>query len=369
MKSRVRFFGGIPNAPSYFSRMKIAPSILLELTKGIPENANIDSNCKQVHAEGTCSYFVRPHLQEYLPYFLRLMEITAFSKRNNLSTPKNFKYDFATVETAKNILVSENIFFSKLSLIDMQLRLRTSNNISIEKFKNFVASQALGWEPHEQARVEKMLSWIEDRMNSLKLNFKLPKITFIKTTGKEEANFPYTRNNSIILPVDTIYSQDLLFTICHEIFHIYTRNNPQKRAELYALVGFKELNENLLSVFIDRKKVLTNPDVTDENVSISVLHQNQTVDVIPLILSKISENMASQNTVFSQNVEFRLWIPGTKLIDPAETNYSQVSGANTDFDFHPEEILAENFAFLLTRDTKIAKTPGSIVALMNYLQK
>ncbi len=215
-----------------------------------------------------------------------------------------------------------------------------------------------------------MLAWIDRRLNSLKIKLNIStKISFIKTTGKEEGNLPYTRGKNIVLPRDIIYSQDLLFTICHELFHSYTRNNPQNRNELYRLIGFKKDSFNLLAKFPDKNKVLTNPDVEEIDYSISLQYQNKNIEAIPLTLSKVDETMTIKGVTFSSGIDFKLWSSIGKLIDPSETDFDKTSGSNTAFNFHPEEILAENFAVLLTIDIQKSKSPDQILMLLNYLQK
>lgn len=362
--------GSTEVSASYFSRMKVAPSILLELTKGIPDGAQIDSNCKQRHKEESCSYFVKPHLEQYMPYILRLMEIMAATNSSNTQKNQHLQGSFASKEEAKNILMMDGTFFDRLTLLDIQLRMGTSQRIARDDFRVFVGDQSLNWEPQEKERINRILNWIDNRLNSLKLKLNTPaKISFIKTTGKEEGSLPYTRGKSIVLSQYALYAQDLLFTICHELFHIYTKNNPQKRDELYSLIGFRRDTSGFLAGFPSKNKILTNPDVEEINYSISVEHQGKVVEAIPLVLSKVDENNVAGNSSFSSSVDFKIWSSDRKLIDPSETDYDIISGTNTSFNFHPEEILAENFALLLTSDIKKAKHPNAIIGLLKYLKK
>ncbi|MES2769790.1 MAG: hypothetical protein V4596_11655 [Bdellovibrionota bacterium] len=72
---------GVEISASFFSRTKKAPSILLELETGIPDDYVHSEECYFGHKEGTCEYYVKPHLQEQLPFFIRIMEIISQSPK------------------------------------------------------------------------------------------------------------------------------------------------------------------------------------------------------------------------------------------------------------------------------------------------
>ena len=83
----------------------------------------------------------------------------------------------------------------------------------------------------------------------------------IKTTGAEEGNAAYTRATAIVLPKSELgKGQDhLKKLICHELFHILSRQNPELREKLYAIIGFTKCNEIKLPPELERRKI-TNPD-------------------------------------------------------------------------------------------------------------
>jgi len=91
------------------------------------------------------------------------------------------------------------------------------------------------------------------------------------TTGKEDGNAAYTRDSTVIIPIT--HRKDLKDTIAHEMFHVYSKNNKEKRPDIYGIIGYKEIEEiEYPRKFIDRK--LTNPDAYENNYAIGVTEKN-----------------------------------------------------------------------------------------------
>jgi len=151
----------------------------------------------------------------------------------------------------------------------------------------------------------------------------------------------------------------------HEIFHIYSRYNPEKRKALYELIGFKNIGDpTLLKMNPPLKdRVLLNPDGVNYAVAIDLkLEDGEQVRAIPIIYSQQDGYIENQDAFFSYlgfNL-FPIHPPLSRLIQvqsnqkgQSKLNIATLSDFrrqirnNTDYIIHPDEILADNFMFLI----------------------
>jgi hypothetical protein len=110
------------------------------------------------------------------------------------------------------------------------------------------------------------------------LFIKLPEpIHLIKTTGREDVPGAdaYCRKNTIVLYKSLVFGfnfevgWEFSGILIHELFHIQSQNDPVKRKQLYALIGFRECNEvTLPEEFLANR--ITNPDAPKLNALITV---------------------------------------------------------------------------------------------------
>jgi hypothetical protein len=191
-----------------------------------------------------------------------------------------------------------------------------------------------------------------------------PKIFLIKTSGFEEGNAAYTRMNSIYLPkseVNRILDSHSIHLLIHELFHIYSKHNPEISQKLYATIGFDKCNEiEIPESYVNIK--ITNPDAPFNNHYINVNYQNEKLQVIPFIFSSIGQYDPEHGEPFFKHLKFQLmalhkinnvWEAKTNGKQPILINISDITGyfeqigENTNYIIHPEEILAENFVHLI----------------------
>ena len=67
------------NAPSFLSRSRGIPTMLLEISGEEPSDPRKNRDCEFAGKDKTCAYYsAKPHLKDYLPFFLRLMEIMGY---------------------------------------------------------------------------------------------------------------------------------------------------------------------------------------------------------------------------------------------------------------------------------------------------
>ena len=271
-------------------------------------------------------------------------------------------FKFLNIVEAKRIITKRDEFIQSLSPFDKAARLKTENSISEGEFLNFISRQTLDWGSFECSNVDSILESILLKIEQYPLEFP-KKISLIKTTGKEEGYAAYCRENAIIIPqtlVNMPYQLKNLLT--HELFHIYSKNNLEKRKELYQIVGFFECPELKFPEELSELKI-TNPDAPLNNI----YFKNDKANVMPILFSNEPYSLKKGGELFAY-LQFRLIRVELKqdCSEPIYKNkklqlycvedfplYLQKIGMNTDYVVHPEEILAENFVLLINNSRYI----------------
>jgi hypothetical protein len=146
---------------------------------------------------------------------------------------------------------------------------------------------------------------------------------------------------------------------------VYSRLNPAKRAKLYQLIGFKTVGLNQLDMPASlAERVLYNPDGVDFAQKIDLtLADGSKISAIPIIYAKTPGYKPGIEEFFGY-LEFNLF-----KIEPTANNrykvvvkedgYSSVLNLesltdffkqirdNTGYIIHPDEVLADNFSFIM----------------------
>lgn len=194
-------------------------------------------------------------------------------------------------------------------------------------------------------------------------------LVIVKTHGRHYGDGVfYTRENCIVVPANELKSRKatpFLATMYHELFHVYSRLHPAKRAELYQLIGFSHIGLGKLAMpqaLSDR--VLYNPDGVDFAQKIALKNEGgQSIFAIPVI-SANQLGYDPQKQEFFGYLDFNLfevqprpngvWVvvtqedglSSTLNIEKLPDFFAQIKD-NTGYIIHPDEILADNFSFIL----------------------
>jgi hypothetical protein len=199
------------------------------------------------------------------------------------------------------------------------------------------------------------------------LNLPLPDtIVFVRFNGAAEGNSPHTRANAVMLTERSSQRPGFLaFLMAHELFHIASRYDKAWRDAMYATIGFVPIEEvSLLPQLAARK--ITNPDAPRIDAAIKVQTDDGIVWVTPLLQSTVDRYDAAQGGEFHKFLKLT-WLEVARgespplrvqvmqpprLRDTAELRgFLEQIGSNTKYIIHPEEILADNFAQLVTGQT------------------
>ena len=272
------------------------------------------------------------------------------------------RFKFASVEQGQQILLQEDDFAKRLTAFDRKIRLKTTDDPGLAAILEFAANQVLPWTKQEKLVLNKAI----DRLRSMLITFDFQPeqtVLLIKTSGKEESNAAYTRGNAIIFPKNKIGSLErpAVRLLAHELFHVLSRADPELRDRLYRLIGFKRVKQIQLPSDLEQKRI-TNPDAPRmEHVMEIMTEQGKTIVVTPFIFSKREFETTESNLFRYLNFQLLevvenqdgVWVPvlaedRPNLIDPSHPDYWRQIGKNTQYIIHPEEIIADNFALMMT---------------------
>ena len=275
---------------------------------------------------------------------------------------------FLNQEQASDFLSRKDVFLTNLSPFDMSARIKTGKKVSLEEFIVCISRQSLNWSDMEIQELTKVFEEVRGELERYSMQFP-DEIYFIKTTGKEEGAAAYCRSNGIIIPQLLLANErGLKRLVTHEMFHIYTRNNPHERKNLYGVIGFKECPElEFPSELIDFK--ITNPDAPFNNSYITVSMNSASMDLMPILFSDQPYDPVRGGEFFDY-MQFRLLavektrkscrpiyyykVDELMLFKPEQVpDYLKQIGFNTNYIIHPEEILADNFTLLLKGEVSV----------------
>lgn len=287
------------------------------------------------------------------------------------------KLHYIDAEQARTLLSQEDATTRQWSRFDYEARLGRKGGTRQELIR-FIADQARDWSKEDKQRMQEAADTLNSHIKALNLSLTLPEeIRILKTTMAEEGGAGgYTRMDYIVVEeqIARMKPQQASYLLAHELFHVLTRNNPDFREKMYKLIGFSIAPEEFEVPADLRDVVITNPDVNrfdsyarfrikgEERPCTMLIYANKpyeggsffnylTIGLMPLKNGK-AEQKDGKTVVYG--------------IKDAENFFEQV-GRNTDYIINPEEILAENFAFLLTRKP-VTETPELIEKMRQALQ-
>ncbi|MTI67171.1 MAG: hypothetical protein FH753_11320 [Firmicutes bacterium] len=291
-------------------------------------------------------------------------------------------YNFLNKKEGQNVIAKKDELLENMNDFERSLKMRTDKLIGENEYEEFLKDNVLPWKKKEKEKIKTSLDELNRLLKDLSLSID-EEIHLVKTTGREEFNSAYTRMDTIFLPQRRIESYNnlgLTKFLAHELFHIISRNNFNLRKKLYEVIGFKLVNNiKLPQKYLKRR--MTNPDAPLINSYITVLHKERKVKVTPVILLKDDyENISDDKDILKkldlkllvlEDIEGKLRVK-YKKDEPVCLDFVKVDGfldkvgANTDSSIQPEEILAENFALLVTGYQDVP-SPGIIEKMKDIL--
>ncbi len=274
------------------------------------------------------------------------------------------KVRFASPEGAAALLGTADSWVQVLSPFDRAAFTGQPEDPGQEAFLELTAAQAKAWTAEQIETLRPIVESADRRIDRLGLRLSLPAVVLlVRTNGNEMSRLPYTRGHAIILPDEVLASSasELEELFLHELFHVMSRHDPSIREPLYGIIGYRAcpgvpFPEEL------RPLKMTNPDAYHRDACIDVEAADAARTVTPVIYAKGPYTEGH----FFEWLVFRLmaveasegrWRPARNDDDLTLFDLGEVSGffekvgRNTSYLIHPEETMADNFAYaILERD-------------------
>ena len=272
---------------------------------------------------------------------------------------KKISYRFATKAEAQMLITDIDNFTNKLNSLDINLRLGKEDGRKSELLR-LAMNETLNWSDEDKKKITAAFKSLQAKIDKQKLKIKYPhEIILVKTSMKEEMNVTaYTRKNWIALGEDFINKatkDNLEYLLAHEMFHLLTRNDKNFKKSVYSVIGFEVTDRELFFPIDIVERKISNPDIeqydsyaeftidgTKQKCSMIIYSDKAYTtgglgDYLNVGLIPLDDNLIPLRT------DGKTIIYG---IDKAEDFYDKV-GRNTKYTINPEEILADNFAYLL----------------------
>lgn len=285
------------------------------------------------------------------------------------------EFVFASAAEGGRILAARDGFFEAMAPAEMRLRSVRLGRTTSEELRAQYRAGALEWNGAERRAWQASLDRLGPRLAAW--SALLPhRVLLVRVRGSVEDGIPHTRGNAIVLPVGIGRGRAEWrdFILAHEIFHILSRAQAARHDSLYALIGFRPCRFALPAEL--RARRITNPDAPEERHYVQLGGERGAY--VPLQLARPVE---APPPALAESLQFLLLgvdvADGTctarrrrgrgrwELVAPsALPALFAVIGPNTDYLAHPEELMADNFALLLTRR---ARTPDR--ALLDRLAR
>ena len=279
-----------------------------------------------------------------------------------------FGYRFVDAKEAAGLLLSNRNYYDNLTQNDLNYRLQKLG-ATLAELEAFVAEQTLDFTDAEKTRIEQSLALIEK--NCAERGYALPPIediVFAKTTMTHECYAEaYTHGTQIFIgesmlkydfddnPEDQAFFDTIM---AHELFHCLTRNHPDFRAAMYAILGFTIVDDDYEFSPEIRDKIIANPDVEHHN-SYAAFEINGKMTNCTVVFTTSKPFSKPGDSFFDEEATGLVPIDDMTTMYTADeaANFWDVFGKNTDYVIDPEETLADNFSLTLISGVDVMDYP------------
>jgi hypothetical protein len=231
--------------------------------------------------------------------------------------------------------------------------MHTTQAVDEHAYLRYMENAALPWPDEDRRRLQPLLDELEGVIARLSWRPSKP-LLLIRAKADFEDGLPHTRANAIVLTDEFLQAPPpyLAMVLAHELFHIISRADPALRERLYAAIGFRPCATVEIPPEIAKLR-LSNPDAPEHRHSIAVRYRGRDLDAMPY--PRLASETVDPTLGFRTQVR-PAWLlverrgQACKALEEADTKemeglFEQI-GRNTRYLWHPEEILADNFALI-----------------------
>lgn len=292
-----------------------------------------------------------------IPFFICFSVMGFAQESNNINTELRLR--FASKEEAQAFLTSDVDYTNRWNDFDVKSRLQNPDGTKSE-LMTLIKESVREWSDDEIAKLSRVFKSIQDSCARHQYVFPVPReIVMVKTTGQEESGAGgYTRQNHIIFSEKMLTASDeaLQNLMAHELFHVLTRNDIDFKRRIYSVIGFTVMDREIEFPEDFRKKMISNPDISKNDSYATFTPDGEEVNFTMVLYTDrdyMGGNLFSYLRFGFVPLDEELK-PVLKMrqvdvlgMDKIGYHFFQKVGRNTSYIIHPEEILADNFAFAL----------------------
>lgn len=313
--------------------------------------------------------------------FLILAVFSCKPKQNisSVQLANDNKIVFADSTAASQMIIVDEReqFFDKITALEMSIQMKKplsgeSRTEVLADYKDFLQKDVENFTKEEREFTEMTMRKALQLCDAVNPDIFPQEIILIKTKGKHYGNSVYyTRENSIVIPENELQARNeeaFLRVMLHEVFHIYSRYNPEKRNDLYELIGFKPLTVRPVLPVALQDRLMTNPDGIDINYVMQMKNaEGDSIEILPIIVSA-KDAYSDKTPAFFDYIKFDLYElkynqnnsydvltdeKGFSTLNLRELPdfFDQIED-NTGYIIHPDEILADNFVIVMQEEGK-----------------
>jgi len=282
---------------------------------------------------------------------------------------------FASVDQGRAVLGAADDWVAATGAFHRAATLGVTTPVSRAQLRAFCADAVLPWTDPLEARWRTALATLAPRFEALRVPLP-PEVLLIHSNGRDAANAPYTRANAVVLPIEKRPEDPRVdaFVLAHELFHVASRHAPALATRLYALLGFEPVAPlQWPAEWVELR--IANPDATHDRHLMRTTIDGRAVALMPLLVARRAD--LKPNETFFDVLDVRLLevaatdgatLPVRRDGQPVWHAPEQVPaylarlGGNTQYIFHPEETMADNFALL------VMAAPAANPALLKQIE-
>jgi hypothetical protein len=267
-------------------------------------------------------------------------------------------------------------FFERIQPLDVAIQMRQplpeagQREAMLPAYREFLRADVAAFTPGERQRLQRAFRRAFELCQPFRSDFFPDTVLLVKTQGRHYGpSVYYTRERCIVIPQNELGQRDveaLAEVMLHELFHLYSRREPQQREQLYGLLGFQRLGQPVALPACLQQRLMLNPDGMADTYALPLKGpEGETILALPLLLADTSTYLPGR--AYFDYLDFRLFplqaadgawsvatTPGCRSPLPPPDSlpafWAQI-GDNTTYIIHPDEILADNFVLLaLSKD-------------------
>jgi sulfur carrier protein ThiS len=267
---------------------------------------------------------------------------------------------FASVAQGRAVLGMVDEWMPLTSELQRASTLGRTPPVSVEEFRAFSAEAVLPWTEAQQLRWRKALERLAPKFAALQVPLP-PEVLLISSNGRDAFGNPYTRGRAVVLPLARLpdKADADVYILAHELFHVVSRHAPSLATRLYTTIGFESTAPlQWPAAWLPQR--IANPDAPFDRHLMRTTVDGRNVALMPLLMAGRAGLNPGESFFSVMQVRLLEVTPGdaTRPTLPVLSDgqpvwheprqvpdYLARLGGNTNYILHPEETMADNFAF------------------------